>query len=40
MELQKVSRRYRIRLLEEADVDDILRLVRKSQNFINIVLHS
>ena len=26
MELQKVSRRYRIRLLQETDMDDILRL--------------
>ena len=33
MELQKVSRRYRIRLLEEADVDDILRLSKGNPMF-------
>ena len=33
MELQKVSRRYRIRLLQEADMDDILRLSESNPMF-------
>ena len=33
MELQKVSRRYRVRLLEKADVDDILRLSKGNPMF-------
>ena len=33
MELQKVSRRYRIRLLQETDMDDILRLSESNPMF-------
>ena len=33
MELQKVSRRYRIRLLQETDMDDILRLSKGNPMF-------